>query len=138
MQVSHLTRKNGMAWLEEVHGVPKGHECAVLYGNEDDPDKVLLYAYNDASCIPLLLVRNEQGKLSEQLHGVNVADFVTLFRKKRKDLYLKDDNGYGRTIAELTRWSDGWIAQTWPDTDHNERMKWWHELLAFVEDAPTK
>ena len=69
----------------------------------------------------------------ELLHGVNVADFVRLFKRQRQDLYLGNDKGLGRPIGELTRWCERWVAETWPGASRDEQLKQWHELLAHVK-----
>ncbi len=64
------------------------------------------------------------------LHGVDVAEFVALFLRKREELYLS--KGHRRSYALLTEWARQWTETTWPDKAHEERMKCWHELLAYV------
>ena len=43
-----------MQWLKDVYGVnPDGFELAVLVGNEDHPEKILLYKEDSVHCKPL-------------------------------------------------------------------------------------
>ncbi len=64
------------------------------------------------------------------LHGVDVAEFVALFLRKRKELYLS--KGRDARIRPLNEWVGQWIETTWPDKSREERMKCWHELLTYV------
>lgn len=45
-----------MAWLAETYyKAAKSYACAILYGNEDAPDKIELYARNHVACKPTVL-----------------------------------------------------------------------------------
>lgn len=50
-----------LKWLAEVHNVAaEGYRAAILYGNEDCPDAVELYAKDDYRCKPTVYVYNEE------------------------------------------------------------------------------
>lgn len=58
--------KGDLLWLRDVHLKNETYlrldfECAILYGNEDCPDKVELYVKNNYLCIPKIYVRTENG-----------------------------------------------------------------------------
>ena len=53
---------DNMTWLTEVH-LPiaaAGFECAILYGNEDSPERVELYARNHYQCQPVVAEYGEE------------------------------------------------------------------------------
>jgi len=69
-QTTFLDQPSELEWLQEAHGVNTvGYECAILYGNEDAPDKVEVYARNHVHCKPntylpdnLRMVISERGE----------------------------------------------------------------------------
>jgi hypothetical protein len=45
-----------MKWLAEVHTpLAAAHVCAIIQGNEDMPDKIMLYKRNHVDCKPTVL-----------------------------------------------------------------------------------
>lgn len=67
MNLTILSRKD-FPWLREVHGIPtKGTVVAVLYGNEDSPDKVLLYSRNHIDCLPTVWERRSDRMVKTQI-----------------------------------------------------------------------
>ncbi len=59
-----LESEEDMEWLADVHcPIAREYCCAILYGNEDCPEKVHLYARNHYKCKPTVLVPNDEGNL---------------------------------------------------------------------------
>ena len=60
--MTYLGTKEDLAWLEEVHGIPyaTAFSGAILFGNEDAPSRVELYARDDYRCTPQVWVTNPQ------------------------------------------------------------------------------
>jgi nucleoside-diphosphate-sugar epimerase len=57
-----LESEEDLKWLHDVHGVDvTGVKIAILYGNEDWPDKVETYAENDYRATPTVWVTPEGG-----------------------------------------------------------------------------
>lgn len=58
-----------MLWLSQVHNAPKGYACAILYGNEDSPTKIELFARNDYKCLPTVLTPDDIGEMVIAKYG---------------------------------------------------------------------
>ena len=43
MRTTFLNTKDDMQWLFDVHKIPKKYKSAVLYGNEDWPEKIVVF-----------------------------------------------------------------------------------------------
>lgn len=67
MSVTYLETSGDLRWLRDVHNIPDAclFAAAILYGNEDDPDKVELYRDNHWKCVPVVYQRNTDGILAE-------------------------------------------------------------------------
>lgn len=53
-----------LEWLQEVHGVETtGAEVALLFGNEDAPDRVEVYEVDDLFCAPTVWRADTDGTL---------------------------------------------------------------------------
>ncbi len=51
--INVLETRDDLQWLEDVHHVPvAGVAVAILYGNEDCPDKIETFANNHYQCVP--------------------------------------------------------------------------------------
>jgi len=71
---------DNMTWLAEVH-LPiaaAGFECAILYGNEDSPEKVELFARNHYKCKPVV------AEYDEKADGLVVTKWGELPKKPGK------------------------------------------------------
>ncbi len=64
MRQTFLDSPDDMEWLASVHGVSVGGGvCALLLGNEDDPDRVHVYTANNVRRRPHQFQRNRHGQL---------------------------------------------------------------------------
>jgi len=55
-----LDTTEDLEWLRDVHGIDtKGIVCAILYGNEDSPEKIEAFAVNDYRAIPTVYTADE-------------------------------------------------------------------------------
>jgi len=62
-----LNTPEDLAWLTEAHKVPtEGMNNAVLYGNEDCPERVETRTDDHYQCRPVVYLRNEDGDLVRQ------------------------------------------------------------------------
>lgn len=51
-----------LRWLQDVYGIPtKGVEVAIIYGNEDAPDRVQTYLINDYQTEPRTYTNTASG-----------------------------------------------------------------------------
>jgi hypothetical protein len=67
MTITTLTSPDDLKWLQDVHNVPATNfPVAVVYGNEDAPDKVELYAQNNCNCDPEVYTQDPQGNLIKE------------------------------------------------------------------------
>ena len=64
MSVVQLSTNEDMQWLDEVH-YPGAIEYkrAILYGNEDSPDKIELFSEDRFDCKPVVLVPDDNGDM---------------------------------------------------------------------------
>ncbi|MDO8691481.1 MAG: hypothetical protein Q7R39_15990, partial [Dehalococcoidia bacterium] len=55
-----------MDWLRDVHlhGLDKKYKFAVLYGNEDWPERIEVYEKNDVNETPLVFTSDDEGNFS--------------------------------------------------------------------------
>lgn len=64
MTQTYLDSAEDLQWLQEVHGVEtEGYVVAILYGNEDCPNRVELYLRDDYRCLPVVWLSNDDNKL---------------------------------------------------------------------------
>ena len=71
---------DNMTWLAEVH-LPiaaAGFVCAILYGNEDCPDRVELFARNHYKCKPVVAEHDDR------VNGLVVTQWGELPKKSGK------------------------------------------------------
>jgi len=63
MRITQLREPDELVWLQDVHGIPTDSKCAIayLYGNEDAPEKVEVYAEDDYRCKPVVYRLNADG-----------------------------------------------------------------------------
>lgn len=63
-----LGSKADLGWLAKVHGIRGAtrYKVVVLYGNEDAPDRVELFAKDDYRCVPVVYVADETGTLRKE------------------------------------------------------------------------
>lgn len=67
LPTSCLKSREDLQWLQEVHGVDTtAAKVAIIYGNEDSPSKVQVYAEDDYRCTPVVWVSNEEGTLTKE------------------------------------------------------------------------
>ena len=64
MSVIHLSTQEDMQWLNDVHyeGASE-YKVAILYGNEDSPDKIELFSEDRFDCKPVVLVPDDNGDM---------------------------------------------------------------------------
>ena len=62
-----IQSKEDREWLKDVHGVKGRFAVAVLYGNEDRPTKIELYAKDDYRTTPRVFVPDEDGSFHEEV-----------------------------------------------------------------------
>lgn len=58
-----LESPEDMAWIAELYEpTASSYACAILYGNEDWPDKIELYATNHHKCRPTIVMMSDSGQ----------------------------------------------------------------------------
>ncbi len=63
MKNTLLETQEDLQWLADIHKIPvTGIKVAILYGNEDWPDKVETYTKNHIDCVPTVYRFNGEGK----------------------------------------------------------------------------
>lgn len=61
-----LNSTEDLTWLHEVHNISTdGYVCAILYGNEDAPDKVELFTRDHYK--PTVYVADDDGNLKKEI-----------------------------------------------------------------------
>jgi hypothetical protein len=61
MNIISLESPDDLAWVKEVHGPDTtGAAIVLLYGNEDCPTKVEVYAENDVGCTPVVWIQDRE------------------------------------------------------------------------------
>jgi hypothetical protein len=65
MSVFYLDTTEDLKWLQDVHKIPNAtdYKAALIYGNEDSPSKVELYARDHYQCPPAVFEPNQDGDL---------------------------------------------------------------------------
>ena len=64
--MTYLDDQEGLSWLMEVHGVNTlGAACAILYGNEDSPERVEVFSQNDYRALPEIYLQGADGNLAK-------------------------------------------------------------------------
>lgn len=57
MTETFFDQPDDLVWLHDAHGVDiAGVACAILYGDEDAPDKIETFTVNDRRSIPTTLI----------------------------------------------------------------------------------
>jgi hypothetical protein len=72
-QSTYLDDLESLQWLEETHlkrstVFPTHYRCAILYGNEDCPNAIELYAKNDIRCNPAVFVLERLNDIDGYVH----------------------------------------------------------------------
>lgn len=68
--MTYLDTPEDMKWLKEVHTkLAAAYDRAILYGNEDSPSRVELYARDHFKCKPTVLEPDEKGVLRVKSWG---------------------------------------------------------------------
>lgn len=53
MSTSFLHTREDLKWLEDVHGIKtENFQAAIIYGNEDWPEKIECFLVNSCECTP--------------------------------------------------------------------------------------
>lgn len=76
MLQSFLNTKQDLIWLRDVHlknvfYLQLDFVSAILYGNEDCPDRVELFKKNHWRCIPKVYIRTENGLEFDEKNSKN-------------------------------------------------------------------
>lgn len=73
-----LTTRQDLRWLAEVHApiAAAGYRIVILYGNEDSPSEVHLFARDHYRCKPTIL------HYSKKIHGLVVVQWGEKPRRK--------------------------------------------------------
>lgn len=62
-----LETPDDFTWLRDVHGIDVGDaELVILYGNEDAPERVEVYAENSIDCAPTVWRPDADGTLRRE------------------------------------------------------------------------
>lgn len=62
-----LDDAEGLKWLTDTLGIPtEGYAVAVIFGNDDAPERVEVYPVNDYRSVPTVYVADEWGILTIQ------------------------------------------------------------------------
>ena len=114
---THIESREDLQWLAEVHKVPTDlFAVAILYGNEDCPNKVELYARDHTQCKPTVYQPNADGDLELVECGEVVIDHSeapndpsikmrtlwVMFREGQYN-YVTNINGTRQEIADYFR-----------------------------------
>ncbi len=84
MTTTFLEDPDDIIWLSQVHGIPTdGVVCALLYGNEDCPDKVQTFTENNVACVPLTYVATMSGDLVPQSDWVEFGEVAVGLLKEQ-------------------------------------------------------
>ena len=77
MRELFLDTPEDLAWLAEVHcPIARGYPYAILYGNEDSPTKVELFADNRITCVPTVLEMDQKDR------KLKVTSWGTKYKEK--------------------------------------------------------
>ena len=70
MNITALETREDMNWVMEVHGPDTtGAAIVLLYGNEDCPNKVEVYAENDVNCHPVVWLQDRENPLGKMVRA---------------------------------------------------------------------
>jgi len=70
MNIVSLETREDLAWLMATHGPDTtGAAIVLLYGNEDCPNKVEVYAENDVNCHPVVWIQDRENPLGKMVRA---------------------------------------------------------------------
>ncbi len=97
MKEAFLETTQDLKWLQEVHKIPTALEYrfAILYGNEDAPTMVQLFAKNHYQCQPTVYSSNTEGNLVLVTHGELPNPKFIEDRPESDDDVIEDETNYG-------------------------------------------